>query len=432
MPSLIEKFMDGSLVMAFGSITLTQRCSDVPLVFHGPGKVSLLEGKIKYEFYHRYKFNEFAKMINLGSEDVAGKLVSPNSLFDFEALDSSGRCWKAQMVNAHGDHSASLGFFKGEIEVLSLEETLDRPQRDTIHQVYFDHHRFPVHPVLAEAGYDFVSSGMDVRINRDVSGCDVMMEASSLSHEFSNSMRKTLNVISGAQLEIAVVEKVIGQVKRIELHSRSGEQRERVLSQPVDFHSSNKLDCFESFFNPLFASMASGQGDVFYAQWHKLNCAWQGGIESAALNVSICIEGLLSHYFKAQGKDDDFLKLARSAEAKVAALDVDERVKKSLLSCLSHAGGFKAKTALHALVKQGSISSELDCKWSVLRNKMAHAAKVSETREKFQELVDLTFASIKLFYELLFLVIDYSGERVDYTGDNFPTVGPSSATMPST
>lgn len=432
MPSLIEKFMDGSLVMAIGSITITQRCSYAPLVFHGPGKVFLLEGKIKYEFYHRYKSNELAKVMNLGSGDVAGKLVSQDTLFDFEALDSTGRRWKAQMVSAHGDHSASLGFFKGEIDVLSLEETLDKPHRDTIHQVYFDHHRFPVHPVLAEAGYEFVTAGMDVRINRDVSGCDVTMEANSLSHELSNSMRKTLNVISGAQLEIAVAEKVIGQVKIIELHSRNGELPERALSQPVDFYSSHKLDCFESFFKPVFASMASGQGDVFYAQWHKLNRAWQGGIESAALNVSICIEGLLSHYFKALGKDADFLKLAKAAEEKVAALDVDERVKKSLLSSLSHAGGFKARTALHALVKQGKISPELDSKWSLLRNKMAHAAKLDESRDKFQELVDLTFASIKLFYELLFLVIDYTGERVDYTGHNFPTVDPSSATTPST
>lgn len=422
----VNKFLGGSLVIAFRSITLTQRSAEVPLVLQGPGKIYLEEGRLKYEFYHEYKPSEFVQLMNLGFGDAAGKLVSPNTLFDFEGQDSRGNTWRAEMLNAYGDHTPSLGFFKGEIDVLISEETLGRPCPDAIHQIYFHHNRFPANPVLIEAGYEFMSSGRSIRINKDESGCDVLIEGQSVSNDLSNSMRKALNVIAGTQLELAFVEKVISQVKTWELHSKRPGLSGSALLQPVDFRYSRNHECFESFFNPLFALMSSERGKVFYATWHKLNSAWQGGIESAALNVSICIEGLLRHYFNEQGKDPAFLKLSKAAAPKVEALDVDERVKESMLKGLEHAGGFKAKTALYALIDKGCVSQELDKKWSLLRNKMAHAATLAESRDKLQELVDLTLASIKLFYELLFIIIDYSGARVDYAAHDFPTVDPSS------
>ena len=36
-------------------------------------------------------------------------------------------------------------------------------------------------------------------------------------------------------------------------------------------------------------------------------------------------------------------------------------------------------------------------------------------------MVDLTFANIKLFYELLFTIVGYTGERIDYETLGFPT-----------
>lgn len=40
-------------------------------------------------------------------------------------------------------------------------------------------------------------------------------------------------------------------------------------------------------------------------------------------------------------------------------------------------------------------------------------------------MADLTFANIKLFYEVLFAITGYTGERIDYESRGFPTVSPS-------
>jgi hypothetical protein len=41
-------------------------------------------------------------------------------------------------------------------------------------------------------------------------------------------------------------------------------------------------------------------------------------------------------------------------------------------------------------------------------------------------MVDLTFANIKLFYEILFSIVGYTGDRIDYETRGFPSGSRSS------
>jgi len=172
-------------------------------------------------------------------------------------------------------------------------------------------------------------------------------------------------------------------------------------------------------FNPL-VSFFQQDGAIFYDNWNKLNKAWQAGIESAALKVSVCIEGILKAYFKALGTDDAFAELTKKALPAVEELKIDERVKNLLCACLGGAGNFKPKNALRALSESGEISPYLAKKWNKLRSETAHAVVAGEAREDWQRLVNLTFANIKLFYEILFLITDYTGQRIDYETLGFP------------
>ncbi len=40
-------------------------------------------------------------------------------------------------------------------------------------------------------------------------------------------------------------------------------------------------------------------------------------------------------------------------------------------------------------------------------------------------MADLTFVNIKLFYEILFAITGYTGERIDYESRGFPSASPS-------
>ncbi|EGH22116.1 hypothetical protein [Pseudomonas syringae] len=48
----VEAYLKGEMVLHFRRITLTQRRTDTPIVFSGPGQVHLHKGRLNYVIYH--------------------------------------------------------------------------------------------------------------------------------------------------------------------------------------------------------------------------------------------------------------------------------------------------------------------------------------------------------------------------------------------
>lgn len=421
----VEAYIKGEMVLHFSRITLTQRCIGNPIVFSGPGHVHLDKGRLKYTVYHTCVSDEANRHMALSFAGQAGELVNENSLFDFEGIDVAGKIWTAEMVDASGgNYRFEFCVVEGSIESLSSRHAFSGNHQSTVHQIYFDDPHFPSPRLSVAPGFEFVCGGSTVTITKDESGCNVSLLGGELSDEFAKAIEKTLNVLSGVRLQLAVTEKILEGHSIVELYSRDIELSNQQLCPPVEIPFRCPSEFFGSVFN-LLVGFFQQNGAVFYDNWNKLNRAWQAGLESTALNVSVCIEGVLRSYFEALGTDSDFAELSRSAVPAVMQLEIDERVKNLLRSCLSGSGNFKPKAALRALTQSGEISPELAVKWNKLRSETAHAVVAGEAREDWQRMVDLTFANIKLFYEILFSIIGYTGERIDYESRGFPSGLPS-------
>lgn len=417
----VEAYLKGEMVLHFRRITLTQRRTDTPIVFSGPGQVHLHEGRLNYVIYHTGVADEANRLMMLSTAGKAGELVHENALFDFEGVDVAGKTWAAEGVDTSGgSYRFEYCVVQGSIEVLSSRQALSGTRAPYLHQIYFDDPHFPSPRTFPSPGLEFVCADSSVTITKDESGCDVSVFGGNLNDRFSRAIVKTLSVLSGVRLQLGVTEKIWGGQSIVELYSRDIELSNRQLLPPVKIPVRCPSDFVASIFT-LLVGFFEHDGAVYYDNWNKLNRAWQTGLEPMALNVSVCIEGVLKAYFEELGTDRDFAELAKLAVPEVTKLNVDKRIKTLLSSCLGGTCNFKPKTALRALKEAGDISPDLAAKWNKLRSETAHAVVGGEAREDWQRTVNLTFANIKLFYEILFLIVGYEGERIDYESHGFPS-----------
>nr|GFB23274.1 hypothetical protein [Tanacetum cinerariifolium] len=278
---------------------------------------------VDYEKYLKGVADEANRHMLLSFSGQAGELVQENSLFDFEGEDVAGLTWTAEGVDIFGgNYRSEFCVVEGSIGLLSSRRELS--------------------------------------------------ERGSLSERFSRAIVKTLSVLSGVRLQLGVTERFSESQSIVELYSRDPELSNNQLFPPVEIPFRCPSDFFGSIFN-LLVEFFEHDGAVYYDNWNKLNRAWQTGLESTALNVSVCIEGVLKAYYEERGTDRDFSELARHAIPEVMGLEVDNRIKNLLCSCLGGSGNFKPKSALRALTEAGEISPDLAGKWNRLRSETAHA-----------------------------------------------------------
>jgi len=356
----------------------------------------------------------------------AGELIEETSLFNFDGVDVTGNQWTAEGVDASGgNYSAEFCVVQGSIDFLTSKRGLSGNSNNSLHQMYFEHPCFPSPPFSGIAPeLEFVCGESSVSLSKGKPACDVAVRGGELSDEFAKAVEKTLNVLSGVRLQLGVAEKIWADHHVVELYSMDTELSNQPLVPPIEIPVQSPSEFYGNIFSHL-VNFFQQNGSVYYDNWYKLNRAWQAGLESAALNVSVCIEGVLKAYFLPLGSDKEFAELCQHAVPVIMQLEVSDRVRNLLRSCLGGSGHFKPKTALRALTDSGEISNELAGKWNKLRSETAHAVVAGEAREDWQRMVDLTFANIKLFYEILFSIVGYAGERIDYEVRGFPSKLPS-------
>lgn len=141
------------------------------------------------------------------------------------------------------------------------------------------------------------------------------------------------------------------------------------------------------------------------------------GIFNASLPLSISIEGIIRKYFKEYGfPEKEIIEHAIEGRKVILGLEINERIRdRAVASIDGLINNPSTKNALHKLANEFVIEKELVQKWNKLRNKSAHASEIIDSDNEIQKLVDLTYCCIALFYKLLFNVIQYKNQYIDYS-----------------
>ena len=417
----IERFVNGEMELHFRCITLTQKNSQEPILFVGPGRVYLDNGELRFCLYHTNVSDESARHMRMALSGRAGEVVREDSYFLFEGTDAWGRIWTSDSVDLHGgSYHSQLSIVEGSTFSLKSTITSESMGREMLHQVYLPNIDFPFPHYEIPSGIDFESGGLIFSLRKHEDICDVTVTGSELRDTLQDAIHSMLNVLAGIHFQVALVEKIGKGNSTFTIFSRNNDASNFKMPPPIGMPYQLPSRFFERVFN-VFLPFFEEEGNVFYGNWNKLNRAWQNGIESTALSVSVCIEGILKTYFNALGEDLEFKELCQKAKPALKGLGIDERVKSILQSSLGNAGHFKPKTALHKLTESGLISPGLATKWNVLRSQTAHAVSLGQSLEDQQRLVNLVYANFKLFYQIFFAIIDYDGDRIDYEEQGHPS-----------
>lgn len=157
-------------------------------------------------------------------------------------------------------------------------------------------------------------------------------------------------------------------------------------------------------------------------------------VDIDGLIITVVVEGLLMSQLRAYGGAShrftrDVDKVARVLEFLRIGSRSRERIQGSLKSMKS----FSAKSALMTLVEMKLVDVELVKAWQGIRNSRAHGA--FSGAENLIENNERNLAVLQLLYNLVFLIIGYTGSYTDYSDSEkhkqFDKVLPTRTTKPS-
>ncbi|EGY0458312.1 hypothetical protein RNF94_004443, partial [Salmonella enterica subsp. enterica serovar London] len=152
---------------------------------------------------------------------------------------------------------------------------------------------------------------------------------------------------------------------------------------------------------------------TFYYYWRKIFNAHQSDLENETLSLTVSIEGVINKFYSTfKIEDVEFSSLCCESKPVIENLEINERVKSSIIQLLEKGGRSSVKGTLFNMAKKGFFPEELATTWYKARNRSAHAKHFKE--HSWQENVKNYNSCLTLFYMLLCYHIEYKGKFVHH------------------
>jgi len=242
-----------------------------------------------------------------------------------------------------------------------------------------------------------------------------------LNVDYSTKILEALNIILGLVVRPIVIKYTLQENSVLKIKSIPDSFSNKEFPPPFKHSSPADIQSFSCFLERYLIAIENPYSDL-YGFWHKINRAWQADIENASLSLGVAVEGILSIYFRELGlPDDEITKQANAAIEVLNDIELGERIKGRLLGSISGLlNNSSSKGALYNLAQNGVFNKSIANQWVKLRNKSVHPDKLNEDPRAIQKYIDLNYTCIALFYILLFLIIKYAGQYLDYTENGWP------------
>lgn len=429
----IDKFISNTFEIDCIEITLTQKVDNDPIVYAGPGTIKqkengILELKlyckisdIKKEMSHRLKYH------------TPGKIISDDNYFNLKAIDMSGAEWTSDniLVTADVSFPTSGQVIKARLrEIENVEEGSKKADKNYLFVVLPGKYEIPCNAKvdLPNGGWRlsrsvFTTNNMelDLKKHENYLIINVNSKPEFLNKDVSIKILEALNIILGKVARPVVIKYTLQENSVLKIKSVPDSFSNKEFPPPFEQSSPEDIQSFYCFLEKYLMAVENPYSDL-YGFWHKVNRAWQAGIENASLSVGVAIEGLLSSYFRELGlPDDEIIKQAHTAIEKLNGVELGERIKGRILGSINGLlNNSSPKGVLYSLAQNGVFNKSIADQWVKLRNKSVHPDKLNEDPRAFQKYIDLIYSCIALFYILIFLIIKYDGKYLDYSENGWP------------
>lgn len=414
----MDQFLGGAFSRPLREVRLTQRTSEQPRIFSGPGSIDLSNGEIKVSIYHEYVGDEKNQSMRSDFSMKAGEIIRDDSYYSMVATDINGGQWSCESLSLGGEFGVHSAFIVASSNSAVTVGTNTKTSAEQL--TYWMRGEQPVPLGMPDHRVTIPYAGGAVVLRNENGNSALILSGGAATPERGEGLIQALEIMFGRMIQVVAIHRSGGQGAVLELYPYDSELQNTAMPTPIHINRPGGAAAFQSYLISVSSFLVEEQWVAGY--WHKVNRVWQAGLINAGLSITVSIEGLLKALYVSNGVDEEFAGMASAAVPLVQDLKLEERVKNRLITSLSTAGGFSAKAALKSLSKNPFFHSSAEADWSALRNAAAHADRTDSDPRARQKLVSRTFANLRLFYDLIAWRAGYRGRRVDYSTLGFPVL----------
>lgn len=236
-----------------------------------------------------------------------------------------------------------------------------------------------------------------------------------------NRILESLRFILASTQQWLALQIITPEINILRLQSNlSDDIKSRVAPPTGSGHQANPTatwQLFDKYFKYIYQNKSDWIHPISILYGQVVNSG-KISIETEALTISVSIETILKDYLSNlhTQSDLDDLKIVKNTIKELP--DINQSTKERLLGLISSMKKPRAKDILHSLIVKGLISEDLVKTYGTLRNKVAHTATNKNTTT--QEFFNQTNSVLVLFHQIIFLIIEYNGDYIDYGSYKYP------------
>ncbi|AWP31927.1 hypothetical protein B9D02_04775 [Pantoea vagans] len=409
----IEGLLTGSFTNELIEITLTQQVSESPEVFSGSGFVYYKNNSPYIKFLHK-EVDPHKKATATYHNLSYGQIIEDKYLFSLMAVDLDGNLWCAKNVDPYVNMRASQQGISIDCEVDQIiSESRFSTKKCTAFFVTPNKINIPCNQFqdLGEGGKRRAKSVFElgeIRVtilleNKYTSFCFESNDV--FSYEYAIAIIDSFSIASGFMLSPALVVWLENDIKKLTYKYISNHPKIRLMEfipprNPL--HQNDWVQFSQAYITKI------GVDKTLYYYWLKVFNAHQSDLENETLSLTVSIEGVVNKFYSDFKADDvEFSNLCGESKHVIEVLDINERVKGSIISLLERSGKSSIKGTLFNMADMGIFPRDLAKTWFKARNRSAHAEHFK--KHAWQENLSNYSSCLTLFYILLSYHIGYTG-----------------------
>ncbi len=367
-----------------------------------------------------------------------GQLIPDSYYYDFEGIDVFGRHWTSNRLWLNPDFSEEITYIQASPSMLRVEvENFEQSTNIAGLRAFV-----PGLPILpwhefskigetktSRDRFEHDASGFLWRVRRaaDKEGVWINFKAETALEDRSEDLLRALSILAGRNMQPIIDELRLHDRKIIRIHNHLHEPNAARLAPPMKLHGPHQAAHAHAFVLCYLmrasstSETARERCNLAHKFWMKILRARENSIETAALILSVAIEGVIKEmYASDEFLDPEFLRQAEKAKAILKKTAIEERAMACVLSSLGNASRPRVGDVLRRFVEIGVIGQAHFEAWKTLRNSAAHGETVDNDQGALQLLINHYHLCLDLFYRLLMQFIGYEGSLVDFGADWWP------------
>lgn len=432
-----QKYIELKFTYELPEIIITQRISNNPKTYTGPGSIEQDEdGNLILKMYSKSAESPEGLFKN---ESIPGKLIKDSDYYDIIAKDMYGFTWNSKKVriDKHFGQDGKFLIISAELYQIFCEAALYK--LETKSSLILDINKdlqlpiapfFEIPEVKEKEFYKNVRVFCTLKV-RDYQiivfnqskwiEISISSKLSNLPDNIDLRICEALQFITFTKLNWFYYEKFEGKTNYQKLNNINFYNINGGSTPPfrINFTSSEpNWKLFKLYLDHILDYTIPNKYHPISSLLNLIIQAEKLPIETRFQTICICVESILNSEFDLEIEVDSKLKENQTNIVRFIDEKVDKEYRDRLQALVAQLSNTRPVDKLYSLANDKLIEERLIKDWKDLRHRIIHGERIQT--ERLQDYMNKYYSSLTLFYKLIFIKIRYVGLYTDYSISGWP------------